>query len=414
MKFRIVDIKVGDRKRELGDVTTLSKSIQEIGLLNPITIQTNGTLIAGYHRLTACTSLGWSEIEVNMVNLEALRAELAEIDENLIRSELHYIDRAEHLQRRKEIYEAMYPETKAGLAQAIGMNRAIGNNVGDTLSPTFTEDTASKIGVSERTVERSIQLAKTFTPEERKVIKSSAMPQTDATKLARLKPVERTVILERVFTGRAQSVEDASRQIKETLREQHRQENRETIAQAQTIDEALGLGKFSTIVIDPPWDWGDEGDVDQLGRAKPTYNTMSLSELLTFPVGSYADTDCHLYLWITNRSLPKGFQLLERWGFRYVTCVTWVKPYFGMGNYFRGQTEQLLFGVKGSLPLKRRDVGTVLHAPRGPKGHSSKPSESYGLIESCSPGPYLELFARSGRADWTSWGGEMVTEQEAS
>jgi N6-adenosine-specific RNA methylase IME4 len=198
----------------------------------------------------------------------------------------------------------------------------------------------------------------------------------------------------------------AKRERKEQERELRRDENRQKIAQTQTIDEALGTARFATIVIDPPWSWDDEGDADQFGRARPTYGTMSNEELLALPVDKFADTDCHLYLWITNRSLPKGFQLLESWGFRYVTCITWVKPSFGMGNYFRGQTEHLLFGVKGSQMLKRHDVGTVLQAPRGPKGHSSKPIESYDLIESCSPGPYLELFARSQRPDWTSWGAD--------
>lgn len=199
----------------------------------------------------------------------------------------------------------------------------------------------------------------------------------------------------------------AKRYLKEEDREQHRDENRQEIAQAETIEEALGLAKFSTIVIDPPWDWDDEGDIDQLGRATPLYGTMSIQKLLELPVGDYADKDCHFYLWITNRSLPKGFQLLEKWGARYITCITWVKPHFGMGNYFRGQTEHLLFGVKGSQLLKRKDAPTYFEAPRGPNGHSSKPLESYTFIESCSPGPYLELFARSERADWTSWGAEV-------
>lgn len=202
------------------------------------------------------------------------------------------------------------------------------------------------------------------------------------------------------------AVQEQRRQ-KEQEREQRREENREEIARSRTIEEALGTAKFSTIVIDPPWDWSDEGDIDQMGRARPTYGTMPLADLLTLPVGTYADTNCHLYLWITNRSLPKGFQLLETWGFRYITCITWVKPSFGMGNYFRGQTEHLLFGVKGSQLLKRRDAPTYFEAPRGPKGHSSKPLEAYPFIESCSPGPYLELFARSERPDWTSWGAEV-------
>jgi N6-adenosine-specific RNA methylase IME4 len=191
---------------------------------------------------------------------------------------------------------------------------------------------------------------------------------------------------------------------KENSRERRRQENRRKVEEAEDPVEAAKYAKYATIVIDPPWDWGDEGDQDQLGRARPTYATMSHEQLLALPVGELADEDCHLYLWITNRSLPKGFSLLERWGFRYVTCLTWVKPSFGMGNYFRGQTEHVLFGVKGSQPLKRKDVGTVFHAPRGPGGHSSKPVEFYDLVESCSPGPFYEMFSRSDRIGWSHWG----------
>lgn len=224
----------------------------------------------------------------------------------------------------------------------------------------------------------------------------------DAKKIVAKAPELREAVLNGSLT-----IPQAKRQIQEQAREERRDENRQEIAQAKTIEDVLGTAKFSTIAIDPPWDWGDEGDVDQLGRAKPTYGTMSIEQLLDLPIGQYADEHCHLYLWITNRSLPKGFRLLETWGFRYVTCITWVKPSFGMGNYFRGQTEHLLFGVRGSQMLKRKDVGTVFHAPRGPKGHSSKPVEVYPLIESCSPGPYLELFARSQRPDWTSWGAEL-------
>jgi N6-adenosine-specific RNA methylase IME4 len=77
-----------------------------------------------------------------------------------------------------------------------------------------------------------------------------------------------------------------------------------------------------------------------------------------------------------------------------------------MGNYFRGQTEHLLFGVKGSQMLKRRDVGTIFYANRGDGGHSSKPNEAYELIESCSPGPYLEMFSRRNRFGWSMWGAD--------
>jgi N6-adenosine-specific RNA methylase IME4 len=207
----------------------------------------------------------------------------------------------------------------------------------------------------------------------------------------------------------------AARAEREQQREERRQENAAKVATVTNPRELLKVGRFSTIVIDPPWDLGDEGDVNQLGRAKQDYASLSFDQLLTQPVDVLADADCHLYLWITNRSLPKGFRLIEAWGFRYVTCLTWVKPSFGMGNYFRGQTEHVLFAIRGSLALKRADAATVFHASRGEDGHSSKPEEFYELVESCSPGPYLDMFTRRVSdgglhtrhlSGWVPWGEE--------
>lgn len=202
------------------------------------------------------------------------------------------------------------------------------------------------------------------------------------------------------------AVTTAKRTAKEAKREERREENREKVKDAATLDELIEQGvRVPTIVIDPPWDWGDEGDQDQLGRARPDYATMTIEQLLDYPVGEVADVDCHLYCWITNRSLPKGFALVERWGFRYITMLSWPKPSFGMGNYFRGQTEHVLFGVKGEQSLKRKDASTLLPVwDRGPKGHSSKPPEFHEFVETCSPGPYLEIFSRINRPGWTAIG----------
>jgi N6-adenosine-specific RNA methylase IME4 len=217
--------------------------------------------------------------------------------------------------------------------------------------------------------------------------------------------VDRTPELKQAV-GERRPVIQVKRELKEQAREARREENRKKIAAVPEPEKAAAVAdaKFATIVIDPPWDWGDEGDQDQLGRARPDYSTMTIKQLEQLDVGGLADDDCHIYLWITNRSLPKGFRLLEAWGFRYITAITWVKPHFGMGNYFRGQTEHVLFGVKGSQPLKRKDVGTAFMADRGTGGHSSKPSTFLDLVESCSPGPYIEMFSRSSRNGWITWG----------
>ena len=212
---------------------------------------------------------------------------------------------------------------------------------------------------------------------------------SDAKKLATEDPES----AEQVRSGK-KTLPEVKRQKKEERKEQHRAEAAEADAALPPTEQLLGNAKFSTIVIDPPWDFRDEGDDDVYGRTRPDYHQMSIKGIQTIPIDEYADEDCHLYLWITNRSMYKGFDLLERWGFRFITILTWCKPSIGVGNYFRNNTEHVLFGVKGSQLLKRKDVGTWFEAKRGPRGHSSKPTEFIDLVESCSHGPYLEWFAR--------------------
>lgn len=184
-------------------------------------------------------------------------------------------------------------------------------------------------------------------------------------------------------------------------REEARQQNAEKVKNISSPLEAQGL--FQTIVIDPAWDYAEEGDNDAFGRGRPIYCAMSIEDIAALPVDKIADKNCHLYIWVTNRSLPKSFQLMDKWGFRYVTCLTWIKPHYGVGNYFRGQTEHILFGVKGQQPLKRHDVGTWFEAPRGER-HSAKPDEFYSLVESCSYAPYIDIFGRRDRDGWSVWG----------
>jgi N6-adenosine-specific RNA methylase IME4 len=210
----------------------------------------------------------------------------------------------------------------------------------------------------------------------------------------------------RVLAGET-TIKDVKRAHKDRQRADRQKAAEKKIKSAPTIEAALSGSTFSTIVVDPPWDWEDEGDVSQFGRGRTTYGSLSFDQLCKLPIGKFSQDDAHIYLWITNRSLPKGFALLDAWGFRYVTCVTWCKPSIGMGNYFRGSTEHLLFGVRGSLPLKKKNVGTWFAAARGPGGHSSKPDEAYKMIEACSPGPYLDVFSRRERAKWVCWGGEL-------
>jgi N6-adenosine-specific RNA methylase IME4 len=144
---------------------------------------------------------------------------------------------------------------------------------------------------------------------------------------------------------------------------------------------------------------------------------MTIKEICGLPVADIAGERAHLYLWAPNALLPEGLQVMESWGFRYVSNLVWAKRRKdggpdgrGVGFYFRNVTELILFGVRGSmrtLPPGRRQVNLIETRKRE---HSRKPDETYEIIEACSPGPYLELFARYPRPGWTGWGDESDPE----
>lgn len=215
MKIPIFQIMVNEGRREADQeaVGKLADSIDELGLINPITVDQEYTLIAGLHRLEAAKRLGWTEIECTVSSLDGLLAELAEIDENLIRRNLDYLAQGEQLSRRKEIYEVLHPETKAGVAQAAGMNRAVGNNVGELgsfTSKSFVRDTAEKLGVTPRSIEQKIQIAKNVTPGTRKIIrdKNVKIPKNDALKLSRLSPEQQEDAVSQLAAGKISSVDE--------------------------------------------------------------------------------------------------------------------------------------------------------------------------------------------------------------
>lgn len=272
----------------------------------------------------------------------------------------------------------------------------------------FSHDTAANfMKLAERFGGANYETFRNFKPAV--LIKMLALPVGDEdafieAQAAAGKPVEDLTAREvqkAVKEWKNAAYQQIKRAEKEAKQEERRAENKKKIETLATPLDAQGL--FQTIVIDPPWDWGDEGDVNQFGRAKPEYSTMPFADIKALPINKIADANCHLYLWVTNRSLPKAFALIDAWGFRYITCLTWCKPSIGMGNYFRGSTEQVLFAVKGSQPLKRHDVGTYFNAPRGDK-HSAKPDEFYQLVESCSYAPFIDIFGRKERDGWSVWG----------
>jgi N6-adenosine-specific RNA methylase IME4 len=177
-------------------------------------------------------------------------------------------------------------------------------------------------------------------------------------------------------------------------------------------------GQYATILADPPWQFQNRtGKVAPEHRRLLRYPTMEQREILELPVAKLAAARSHLYLWVPNALLAEGLRVMEAWGFTYKSNLVWHKVRKdggsdgrGVGFYFRNVTELVLFGVRGSmrtLPPGRTQVNLLATRKRE---HSRKPDEIYDIIEACSPGPYLELFARFPRPGWHQWGNEDVEE----
>lgn len=177
----------------------------------------------------------------------------------------------------------------------------------------------------------------------------------------------------------------------------------------------VGKQKFRTILADPPWQFENRtGKMAPEHKRLNRYPTMELEEIMALPVGKALESTAHLYLWVPNALLSEGLQVMKAWGFTYKTNLIWYKirkdggpDGRGVGFYFRNVTEMILFGVRGknarTLNPGRTQVNIISSRKQE---HSRKPDELYDIIESCSPGPYLELFARGIRDGWTSWGNQ--------
>ena len=179
--------------------------------------------------------------------------------------------------------------------------------------------------------------------------------------------------------------------------------------------EAVGKRKFTTVLADPPWQFQNRtGKMAPEHKRLSRYSTMTLQEIKELPVETIVTDMAHLYLWVPNALLADGMQVMERWGFTYKTNMIWYKirkdgghDRRGVGFYFRNVTEMILFGVRGknarTLQPGRSQENIISSQKRE---HSRKPDEQYAIIEACSPGPYLELFARGPRKGWSVWGNQ--------
>jgi N6-adenosine-specific RNA methylase IME4 len=181
--------------------------------------------------------------------------------------------------------------------------------------------------------------------------------------------------------------------------------------------EEVGKRKFATVLADPPWQFQNRtGKMAPEHKRLSRYPTMTLQNIKDLPVEAIVKDTAHLYLWVPNALLADGLQVMAHWGFTYKTNLIWYKirkdggpDRRGVGFYFRNVTEMILFGLRGknarTLQPGRSQENIISSQKRE---HSRKPDEQYEIIEACSPGPYIELFARGPRKGWLGWGNQAA------
>lgn len=346
----IADIVVRNRHRkDMGDIEALADSITAVGLLHPIVVTPKDRLIAGQRRLAACKSLGWTKVPVTTVDIaEIARGEAAE---NFARKDF---TPSEAVAIKREVE----PEIKAEAKE----RRVSGGKL----------KAGAKLAPADRSKARD---------------KVSAFTGMKRTSLAKAEAVVAAAEKEPKRFGHLVEEMDRTGKVNTAYSKIKRIEDEKRILTAKPVQ-----GKFRTLMLDPPWDYDG---VSLAGRGEAPYATMTLDDIADLPVDKWADDGCHLYLWATNSYILRAGELIKKWGFDFKTVITWVKPKFGMGSYFRSSTEHILFATRGTRRTRVANIATHFEAPLG--AHSEKPEKFFEIVRAASYPPYGEVFQRKAR-----------------
>ena len=334
--------------------------------------------------------------------LDADAAHLAEIDENLIRADLSPAERAMHVARRKELYEKLHPETKHG-----GDRKSDGKSTrqnGDLKR--FTKDAASKVGRSERTIQREVARAAKIGGLA-DVVGTSLDSADNLDRLAKLpEPTQRDLIA-RAKAGEKIKVSVA------VMKDRRARREVELADATKRAASTLGHKLYAVIYADPPYRYDNVPMGDVARQNEQHYPSMALNDIKALPIP--AADDCVLFLWAMVPLLPEALAVMSAWGFTYKSSSTWVKDKAGTGYWVRGIVEHLLIGRRGNVPAPAPgdQFPGVIEAPRG--RHSEKPDIFAEHITRLFPNvPKLEMFARDKRDDWDVWGNEVPPTSEAA
>jgi N6-adenosine-specific RNA methylase IME4 len=362
----IAKIKVGVRhRRDMGDLTGLSASIAENGLLHPVVITPHRELIAGERRLKACEALGWTKVPITVVDLDEIAR--GERDENFVRKDFTPSEAV-------AIAEALTPKIKAEAKARQGRpgvprsGKLPGHETGES-----RDKAAAFTGIAARTLAKAVAIVQAL----------------------RADPKNERIQKLHADMDRTGNVHGPFKRLKVML---------QSAAIRAEPPPLPNKGPYRVIVVDPPWPYEVRSE-DPTHRATHPYPQMSIEAICAVDVASIAHEDCVLWLWTTNHHMRQAYVVLDAWGFTDKTILTWVKDRFGTGDWLRGQTEHCIMAVRGKPVIELTNQSTVLYGPL--RANSQKPDEFYPFIESLCPAPrYAYLFSRAERERWDMHGDE--------
>ena len=392
-KLSEITIPAGRRSIDYAKVSALAESIKTVGLLNPIAIDKDGTLIAGAHRYEAHKLLGREKIACVVINTAKLRGKLAEIDENLIRNDLDAIGIGEQAILRDEILDSLGLRKKP---HGNGSNQHQSKGA-ESATLRTTQDIAHEIGLSKRVLQENKQLARDLTMAAKEAVRKVDATKQEALKLSRKTLEEQEIIAQKILGGEAATVTDAIRAVARDAMRVH-------LDSIATQEVKAVEGVYDVIVIDPPWNLEMfKLDImpEQVGL---NYPTMTEAELVNLPIP--AATACHLWIWTPQRFLPSALRLLEAWGFKYSCTFVWHKRNaFQAFQLPKFNCEFAIYARKGDPQfVDTKAFFTCFEAPRGK--HSEKPEEFYEVVRRVTAGRRLDMFNRRVIEGFDGWGNE--------
>lgn len=380
MNINIDQIKIGKRiRKHLGDITSLANSINEIGLLHPVVLDKEYRLITGRRRIEAFKQLGHDKIDCRIVgNLaEALDLLKAERDENVCRMDFVPTEALALAERLEPMERAAAAERQAATQAKLGEGKVGG---ADSAPPDNKEVTGK--------ARDKISEAVGCSHDTLKKIK-------DVVEAAKEDPEFKLIVEQMDDTG---NVSKAFKELKKKKREKDIERQKEDIE--NNIDPPNGL--YDIIVIDPPWPYGTKYDPDGRRAANP-YPEMSLEQIaaIELPVSDNAI----LWLWTTHKFMRHSFELIDKWGFRDVAILTWIKDRIGLGSWLRSQSEFCIMAVKGKPVINLTNESTIINGSL--REHSRKPDEFYKMVDSLCIGRKIDYFSREKRTGWAQAGNDV-------